>query len=106
MWDCLTNVDLSSDMVEVMSKLGPDRIGGWSLSGSMELPPPSVLAHVVDVHCHPTDTDIPDGFPGDLPIKICAMSAQTRDQPLVRDIATRSPDKVTPAFGAFISRQL
>lgn len=72
----------------------------------MEFPPPSVLAHVVDVHCHPTDTDIPDGFPDDLPIKICAMSAQTRDQPLVRDIAARGPDKVTPAFGAFISRQL
>jgi len=63
-----------------------------------ELPPPSVLAHVVDVHCHPTDTDIPDGFP-DLPIKICAMSTRTRDPPLVRDIATRCPDKVIPAFG-------
>lgn len=65
----------------------------------MEFPPPSVLAHVVDVHCHPTDTDIPDGFPDDLHITICAMSAQTRDQPLVRDLATRCPEKVIPAFG-------
>ncbi|KAF9650531.1 Metallo-dependent hydrolase [Thelephora ganbajun] len=65
----------------------------------MELPPPSVLAHVVDVHCHPTDTDIPDGFPDDLHITICAMSARTRDQPLVRELATRCPDKVIPAFG-------
>ena len=64
-----------------------------------ELPPPSVLAHLVDVHCHPTDTDIPDGFPDLLPIKICAMSTRTRDPPLVRDIATRCPDKVIPAFG-------
>lgn len=65
----------------------------------MEFPPPSVLAHVIDVHCHPTDTDIPDGFPDDLQITICAMSNRTRDQPLVRDIATRCPDKVIPAFG-------
>ena len=65
----------------------------------MEFPPPSVLAHIIDVHCHPTDTDIPDGFPENLPITICAMSAQTRDQPLVRDLANRCPDKVVPAFG-------
>lgn len=65
----------------------------------MEFPPPSVLAHVVDVHCHPTDTDIPDGFPNDLLLTICAMSAQTRDQPLVRDLASRCPEKVIPAFG-------
>lgn len=65
----------------------------------MEFPPPSILAHVVDVHCHPTDTDIPDGFPDDLHINICAMSAQTRDQPLVRELAIRCPEKVTPAFG-------
>ena len=67
----------------------------------MELPPPSVLAHVVDVHCHPTDTDIPDGLPDDLHITICAMSARTRDQPLVRDLATKCPDKVIPAFGEY-----
>jgi len=72
---------------------------GLYFSAFMEFPPPSVLAHVVDVHCHPTDTDIPDGFPDDLHITICAMSTRTRDQPLVRDIATRCPDKVIPAFG-------
>ena len=91
--------------MEVVQAGVPDGNSWWSLSGSMELPPPSVLAHIVDVHCHPTDTDIPDGFPEDLHIKICAMSAQTRDQPLVRDIATRSSDKVTPAFGAFTTQQ-
>jgi hypothetical protein len=65
----------------------------------MEFPPPSVLAHVVDVHCHPTDTEIPDGFPEDLHITICAMSAQTRDQPLVRELTAKCPEKVIPAFG-------
>ena len=65
----------------------------------MEFPPPSVLAHVVDVHCHPTDADIPDGFPDDLHITICAMSARTRDQPLVRELAAKCPEKVIPAFG-------
>ncbi|KAF9785561.1 TatD DNase family Scn1 [Thelephora terrestris] len=65
----------------------------------MEFPPPSVLAHVVDVHCHPTDTDIPDGFPEDLHITICAMSAQTRDQPLVRELTAKCPERVIPAFG-------
>lgn len=69
----------------------------------MELPPSPVLAHIVDVHCHPTDTDIPDGFPDNLLITICAMSAQTRDQPLVRELANRGPGKVIPAFGECVS---
>ncbi|KAG1773005.1 hypothetical protein EDD22DRAFT_308366 [Suillus occidentalis] len=63
------------------------------------LPPPSVLRHVVDVHCHPTDSEIPVKSMDNLPIIIGAMSTLQADQGLVRDLATAFPDKVVPSFG-------
>ncbi|KAG1754965.1 uncharacterized protein EDB91DRAFT_1325933 [Suillus paluster] len=63
------------------------------------LPPPSVLRHVVDIHCHPTDSEIPVQSMDNLPIIIGAMSTLQADQGLVRDLATAFPDKVVPSFG-------
>lgn len=63
------------------------------------LPPPSVLRHIVDVHCHPTDSEIPVKSMDNLPIIIGAMSTLQADQVLVRDLATAFPDKVVPSFG-------
>ncbi|KIJ66209.1 hypothetical protein HYDPIDRAFT_166516 [Hydnomerulius pinastri MD-312] len=71
---------------------------------SAERPPrpePSldVLRHVVDVHCHPTDSEVGTEAMDDLSITICAMSSRQSDQPLVRDLARAYPEKVVPCFG-------
>jgi len=63
------------------------------------LPPSSVLRHIVDVHCHPTDSDIPVESMVNLPMTICPMSTHQSDQGLVRDLADAFPDKVVPSFG-------
>ncbi|EPQ60250.1 Metallo-dependent hydrolase [Gloeophyllum trabeum ATCC 11539] len=63
------------------------------------LPGPAVLAHVVDVHCHPTDTAIQPESMDKLPIKICAMATRQSDQAKVADLATAYPSKVIPCFG-------
>ena len=61
---------------------------------------PEVLAHVIDVHCHPTDAEnIDQQDVSNLQITICAMSASTRDQDLVKSLAQSSPTHVIPAFG-------
>ena len=62
-------------------------------------PPLDVLRHVVDVHCHPTDSEITPQAMDNLAITICAMSCTPVDQPLVRDLARAYPNKVVPAFG-------
>ena len=59
----------------------------------------SVLAHVVDVHCHPVESSIDSHVMDTLPITICAMATTASDQQKVRDLAERWPDKVIPAFG-------
>lgn len=61
--------------------------------------PPEVLAHLVDVHCHPTDSPIPQDVMSTMPMRICAMATRGTDQALVRDLATAYPDKVIPCFG-------
>ncbi|OBZ79886.1 Cut9-interacting protein scn1 [Grifola frondosa] len=61
--------------------------------------PRSVLQHVVDVHCHPTDSDTPPGLLAALPIRLCAMATRQNDQPLVRALAHAHPDKIVPCFG-------
>jgi len=69
-----------------------------------KLPPDSVLAHVVDVHCHPTDSPTiltPESIEN-LKIQICAMSSRASDQSLVRDLAL-STSRVTPCFGLLIA---
>ncbi|KAI6161470.1 hypothetical protein EDD17DRAFT_1697901 [Pisolithus thermaeus] len=63
------------------------------------MPPPCILRHIVDVHCHPTDSPITPVAMDQLPITICAMSSRPSDQYLVRDLASRYPEKVIPCFG-------
>ncbi|KAF8899080.1 TatD DNase family Scn1 [Infundibulicybe gibba] len=64
------------------------------------LPPASVLSHLVDVHCHPTDAPtISTATMNELPITICAMASKQSDQALVHDLALAYPSKVIPAFG-------
>jgi hypothetical protein len=64
----------------------------------------SVLAHVVDVHCHPTDSGIEDEVLRSISHKICAMATRESDQDLVAKLAQDYPDKVIPCFGDYISR--
>ncbi|KAJ6575405.1 TatD DNase family Scn1 [Mycena capillaripes] len=62
--------------------------------------PASVLQHVVDVHCHPTDaSSISADSMERLEICVCAMSTYQRDQSLVRNLALENPTKVIPCFG-------
>ncbi|KAF8560110.1 Metallo-dependent hydrolase [Imleria badia] len=63
------------------------------------LPPLDVLRHVVDVHCHPTDSDVTIQAMDNLAITICAMSSRQADQFLVRDLANAYAEKVVPCFG-------
>lgn len=88
-----------------------------SAGHSQNIPVAEVLAHVVDVHCHPTDSAIVPSLMDSLPIKICAMSVlilfskhpasiqphdratKESDQSLVRDLALTWSDKVIPCFG-------
>ncbi|KAF4573260.1 Metallo-dependent Hydrolase/TatD-type [Pleurotus pulmonarius] len=61
----------------------------------------AVLHHVVDVHCHPTDSPAtlsPDSMHR-LPITICPMASRKSDQPRIRALAQAHPDKVIPGFG-------
>ncbi|KAJ7751202.1 hypothetical protein DFH07DRAFT_826475, partial [Mycena maculata] len=62
--------------------------------------PASVLHHIVDAHCHPTEAPfISDDSMNRLDITVCAMSTNQADQSLVRDLALRYPTKVIPCFG-------
>ncbi|KAL5534081.1 hypothetical protein ACEPAG_542 [Sanghuangporus baumii] len=65
----------------------------------MSNPSRDVLKHVVDVHCHPTDSEIPINVVDKLPITICAMATRYEDQALVADLARAHPDRVIPCFG-------
>ena len=67
-----------------------------------DLPDASVLRHVVDVHCHPTDAPFisPESI-AQLQITVCAMSTMSSDQQRVRDLATSHPAKIIPCFGQF-----
>lgn len=61
----------------------------------------AVLQHVVDVHCHPTESPAtlsPDSMHR-LPITICPMASRKSDQPRVRALAQAHPDKVIPGYG-------
>ncbi|KIY50430.1 TatD DNase family Scn1 [Fistulina hepatica ATCC 64428] len=65
------------------------------------MPSIDVLKHVVDVHCHPTDS--PESVTAEsmarVHITVCAMASQQSDQHLVKDMAIRFHDKVVPYFG-------
>ncbi|KAI9056986.1 TatD DNase family Scn1 [Trametes sanguinea] len=71
------------------------------LQHELDKVPRAVLAHVVDVHCHPTDSDaeMTHRVVEDLPIRICAMATRHSDQELVAELARAHPDKVIPCFG-------
>ena len=64
-----------------------------------QLPHPSLLSHLFDVHAHPTDNDLGTA-PDELRMTLCAMSTNGRDQQLVEDLARRKPEKIVPCFGA------
>lgn len=60
----------------------------------MVLPAKDVLAHVVDVHCHPTDTEVGVDDAASLSIRLCAMATRGDDQAKVADLAIKNPTKV------------
>ena len=66
--------------------------------------PSEILAHVVDVHCHPTDSDMATTLAAvqDSPMRLCAMATRGSDQQLVADLARAHPEKVTPCFGWYM----
>jgi hypothetical protein len=66
-----------------------------------KLPPTEVLNHVVDVHCHAQNRELPPEVMESLAITICTMAWCPRDQEVVADIARKWPDKVIPGFGMY-----
>jgi len=60
----------------------------------MVLPAKDVLAHVVDVHCHPTDNEVGVEDAAGLPIRLCAMASRADDQAKVADLAIKNPKRV------------
>lgn len=60
----------------------------------MVLPAKDVLAHVVDVHCHPTDAEVGVDDAASLPIRLCAMASRADDQAKVADLAITNPTRV------------
>lgn len=64
------------------------------------LPASEVLAHIIDVHCHPTVApSIAASTIESLPCTLCAMSTREDDQSKVASLARARPDRVVPAFG-------
>lgn len=61
--------------------------------------PVDVLEHIVDVHCHPTDSEITADDMERLPIKLCTMATRQSDQELVANLARALPNKIIPCFG-------
>lgn len=62
---------------------------------------PAVKAHIVDVHCHPTDARVVDyDVASQLNITICAQSSHFADQDKVAQLARTCPDQVIPCFGS------
>ncbi|OSD06213.1 Metallo-dependent hydrolase [Trametes coccinea BRFM310] len=103
---CPPNGPSEGDNASAASQRTPPRASA-SLPSAEELQreldkvPRAVLAHVVDVHCHPTDSkaEMTHRVVEDLPIRICAMATRRSDQELVADLARAHPDKVVPCFG-------
>ncbi|CAK5280323.1 unnamed protein product [Mycena citricolor] len=65
----------------------------------MTMYPADVLRHVVDVHCHPTESYVPPESMDRLGIRVCAMSTHRDDQSRVCNLALKYPEKVIPCFG-------
>ncbi|KAI0718955.1 TatD DNase family Scn1 [Cerioporus squamosus] len=71
------------------------------MQAALDSVPRSVLEHVVDVHCHPTDSDMGMTLEvaQEMAMRICAMATRRSDQRLVAALARAHPDKVVPCFG-------
>lgn len=71
------------------------------LQAAVDSVPRSVLQHVIDVHCHPTDSDMTmtHRVADEMAVRVCAMATRRSDQKLVADLAHAHPDKVIPCFG-------
>lgn len=64
------------------------------------LPAPEVFAHLIDVHCHPTDAPtIAASTIESLPCTLCPMASQVDDQSKVAALARARPDRIIPGFG-------
>jgi Tat protein secretion system quality control protein TatD with DNase activity len=64
------------------------------------MPTPEILAHLVDVHCHPTVAPvIAASTIESLPCTLCAMSSREGDQSMVAALARARPDRIVPGFG-------
>jgi Tat protein secretion system quality control protein TatD with DNase activity len=64
------------------------------------LPAPEILAHLVDVHCHPTVAPvIATSTIESLPCTLCAMATRVEDQQKVAALARARPDRIVPGFG-------
>ena len=64
------------------------------------MPTPEILAHLVDVHCHPTVAPvIATSTIESLPCTLCAMSSREGDQSMVAALARACPDRIVPGFG-------
>jgi Tat protein secretion system quality control protein TatD with DNase activity len=64
------------------------------------LPTPEILAHLVDVHCHPTVAPvIATSTIDSLPCTLCAMATRVEDQQKVAALARARPDRIVPGFG-------
>ncbi|CAE6422680.1 unnamed protein product [Rhizoctonia solani] len=65
------------------------------------LPSATVLSHIVDAHCHPTDNSpISDQHIQTVQLgQICAMSSNADDQAKVRELGARMGDRVIMCFG-------
>ncbi|KEP55483.1 TatD family hydrolase [Rhizoctonia solani 123E] len=80
---------------ETVESLSADTVSG------NPLPSAAVLGHIVDVHCHPTDTSpISDEHIQTVQLgQICAMSTNADDQAKVRELGARMGDRVIMCFG-------
>lgn len=81
---------------ETVESLSTDAVSG------NPLPSAAVLSHIIDVHCHPTDTSpISDEHIQAVQLgQICAMSSNADDQTKVRELGHRMGDRVIMCFGA------
>ena len=77
----------------------PDSESGSETGPSTITVDPSILAHVVDVHCHPASSPLNHTQFASLNIRVCAMATRPSDQAIVRELATTYPGKVVPSFG-------
>ena len=69
----LDSKDQSKHRVQTPPSAANISLGNMSTSQSQDPPVAEVLAHVVDVHCHPTDSVMETSSMDSLPIRICAM---------------------------------